>query len=488
MHILQNKSNSVHTVAFSQDSRRLAVVSSDGVTTFRRVSTGKVIATIGQSIRTGFSLSCAAVSPDFRYVVTVEHDLNQWGIRIWNTETGSTEHFLGWYELPDTEESKTAKGPPYSPPRALTFLTNSRALVGGNEYGIFICDVLGGTIQNRSSSTSRASQKAPWDEESREEDTKLPPWYEYTYHWVDGLQVSPDSETVAYLTKRGKAYLYDLKNSDEPRIFESWTAPGRVAISPDWRLLVTTSWNNIVIWEISTNHIVKVLHNNFSVGSWVSSGDQPIQAVMFSPDSKHVFVLSGFHVKASVSGQFYLQMILCEFLYRSIGQAIAAYLPNDYFAALTNPIFIGAGLISFCGVVVPYSQIQAFWRYWIYYLDPFTYLIGGLLEPIAWDVQVECKPAELADIPLPTGNSTTCGSYMKEFIASNGGYVADPESSSQCYHCAYATGAEYVKKFNIDQKYYGWRDVGITALFCLSSYAFVLLMMKLRSKATQKAE
>ena len=131
---------------------------------------------------------------------------------------------------------------------------------------------------------------------------------------------------------------------------------------------------------------------------------------------------------------------------------------------MANPIFIGAGLINFCGVVVPYSQIQAFWRYWIYYLDPFTYLIGGLFEPIARDVQVECKPAELADIPLPTGNSTTCGSYMKEFIASNGGYVTDPESSSQCYYCAYATGAEYLKTFNINQKYYGWRDVSILSI------------------------
>ncbi|EKJ68656.1 hypothetical protein FPSE_11167 [Fusarium pseudograminearum CS3096] len=285
MHVLQNKSNGVHIVAFSQDSRRLAVVSRDGVTTFWRVSTGKVISAVGEPIQTGCSLSCAAVSPDFRYVVTVERSLNQWRIWIWNTETGSTEHSLGSYELPDTEESKTAKGPPYSPPGTLTFLSNSRDFIGGNEYGILICDVLEGNIQNRSSSTSRASQRAPWDKESRERSTK---WNadEYAYHWVDGLQVSPDSATVAYLSKGGKAYLYDLRTSDEPRVFESLTAPGRVAISPDWRLLVTTSWNKMVIWEISTNHIVKVLQDIREC-----RGNQPIEAVMFSPDSKHVFVL-----------------------------------------------------------------------------------------------------------------------------------------------------------------------------------------------------
>jgi hypothetical protein len=77
------------------------------------------------------------------------------------------------------------------------------------------------------------------------------------------------------------------------------------------------------------------------------------------------YFASGFPVKASASGQVYLQMIFYEFLYTSIGQAIAAYSPNAYFAALANPIIIGAFLINFCGVTVPYAQIQAFWRYWV---------------------------------------------------------------------------------------------------------------------------
>ncbi|KAF5626367.1 multidrug resistance CDR1 [Fusarium tjaetaba] len=119
------------------------------------------------------------------------------------------------------------------------------------------------------------------------------------------------------------------------------------------------------------------------------------------------YFTAGFPVKASASGQVYFQMILYEFLYTSIGQAIAAYSPNEYFAALANPLIIGAGLISFCGVVVPYSLIPTFWRYWLYWLDPFTYLIGGLLEPVVWDVKVQCKPEELTSIPLP--DNTTCG-------------------------------------------------------------------------------
>ncbi|KAK1480397.1 multidrug resistance protein CDR1 [Colletotrichum cuscutae] len=193
----------------------------------------------------------------------------------------------------------------------------------------------------------------------------------------------------------------------------------------------------------------------------------------------------GFPTEARISGQVYLQMILYEFLYTSLGQAIAAYSPNAYFAALANPIIIGAGLINFCGVVVPYSQITAFWRYWLYWLDPFTYLIQGMLEPVVWDVKVHCKPNELTHIPLP-GNST-CGEYLADFLSSEPGYVADPGNSTMCAYCPYSTGADYMRTMNINDSSYGWRGVGITALFCVSSYALVFLMMKLRTKTTKTA-
>lgn len=56
-------------------------------------------------------------------------------------------------------------------------------------------------------------------------------------------------------------------------------------------------------------------------------------------------------------------MTLYEFLYTGIGQMIAAYSPNAVFAALVNPLVISV-LVTFSGVLVPYPQITAFWRYW----------------------------------------------------------------------------------------------------------------------------
>ncbi|PYH80056.1 hypothetical protein BO82DRAFT_313773 [Aspergillus uvarum CBS 121591] len=197
------------------------------------------------------------------------------------------------------------------------------------------------------------------------------------------------------------------------------------------------------------------------------------------------YFTAGFPVSAYISGHVYLQMIFYEFLYTSIGQAIAAYAPNEYFAAIMNPILIGAGMISFCGVVVPYDQITPFWRYWIYYLDPFTYLVGGLLGEVLWDVKVQCKASEFVQFSAPSGQ--TCGQYMADFIANNTGYLQDASATGSCSFCQYSTGADYAKSFNLKEKYYSWRDTGITALFCITSYGLVFLMMKLRSKKTKSA-
>ncbi|KAJ5357977.1 hypothetical protein N7541_005135 [Penicillium brevicompactum] len=193
----------------------------------------------------------------------------------------------------------------------------------------------------------------------------------------------------------------------------------------------------------------------------------------------------GFPSLPEVSGHMFFQMILYEFLYTPIGQAIAAYAPNEYSASLVNPLVLGAGLIGFCGVVVPYEQINVFWRYWMYYLDPFTYLIGGLLGEVLWDAPVKCADNEWTSIDLP--NNQTCGSYMESFIEAAGGYVRDVASTTSCHYCQYAVGSEYAPQFNLKAKYYSWRDTGITALFCITTYICVFIMMKLRSKKTKTA-
>jgi ATP-binding cassette subfamily G (WHITE) protein 2 (SNQ2) len=111
---------------------------------------------------------------------------------------------------------------------------------------------------------------------------------------------------------------------------------------------------------------------------------------------------------------------------------------NAQQAALIVPIFLGL-FASFSGVLVPYAQITAFWRYWIYYLNPWTYSLGGQVFYAMRDIPVVCKAVEFAQFPAPNGQ--TCGEYLQPFLAQIGqGYVDNPDSTGQCRFCTYSNG------------------------------------------------
>lgn len=195
----------------------------------------------------------------------------------------------------------------------------------------------------------------------------------------------------------------------------------------------------------------------------------------------------GFPSVSSKAGPVFFIMLLYEFIYTGIGQFVAAYAPNAMFAALINPVIIGT-LASFCGVLVPYAQIQEFWRYWIYYLNPFNYLMGGMMVFSIWDVEVKCKGGEFAVFDPPAGS--TCIAYLGDFMQTIGSRMnlVNPDATEGCRVCEYRHGKDYLLTLNLKEYYYGWRDVGICAIFAVSSYALVYLLMNLRNKASKKAQ
>lgn len=193
----------------------------------------------------------------------------------------------------------------------------------------------------------------------------------------------------------------------------------------------------------------------------------------------------GLSPESSRAGAAFFMIFIYGFLYTSIGQFIAAYAPNAVFAALANPLLVGA-LVSFCGILVPYSQIVVFWRYWMYWLNPTTYLVGGMLTFTIFGTDVECADDELSYFDPP--ENSTCGEYLSDFLETSGANLLNPDDSAGCRVCPYSTGSDYLKTININDYYYGWKDAAITIIFILSSYALVYLFMALRTKSSKKAE
>ena len=200
------------------------------------------------------------------------------------------------------------------------------------------------------------------------------------------------------------------------------------------------------------------------------------------------YYTAGFSSKSSATGPSFLMMLLYEFLYTGIGQFIAAYAPNATAAALANPVFIFS-MVGYCGVFVPYQQIVDGLRYWLYWINPFKYLMSGLLVFPNWDIVVECSENELALFDPPANQ--TCGQYLEGYKMSPYGMASNllnPDAQTGCQVCQYQYGSDWLKSLNIKAHYHGWRDIGIVAIFVCSSYAIVYLLMKLRTKKSKRAE
>lgn len=194
----------------------------------------------------------------------------------------------------------------------------------------------------------------------------------------------------------------------------------------------------------------------------------------------------GFPRDSNKSGATFFVMLIYELVYTGMGQFIAAYAPNAVFASLANPMIIGT-LTLFCGALVPYAQITSFWRYWMYYLNPFTYIVGSMLVFTDFDSKVECAENEFAIFDPPSGQ--TCQEYLASYMQNEGSRTSlvNPDAISQCHVCQYRTGSDWLYTLNLSDYYAGWRDAAIVVIFAISSYAMVYLMMRLRTKASKTA-
>ncbi|PNS17240.1 Brefeldin A resistance protein [Sphaceloma murrayae] len=196
---------------------------------------------------------------------------------------------------------------------------------------------------------------------------------------------------------------------------------------------------------------------------------------------------TGLDRASNKAGAVFFIVLIYEFIYTGIGQFVAAYAPNAVSASLVNPLIISM-VTFFCGVLVPYQQIPVFWRFWMYWVNPFTYLMGGFLTFTIFDKQVSCAESEFAVFDTPAGQ--TCAQYLGEWLQGPGtlANLTNPQATSGCRVCQYSRGSDYLKTVNVNDYYFGWRNVGICAIFACSGYALVYGLMKLRTKASKKAE
>ena len=169
-----------------------------------------------------------------------------------------------------------------------------------------------------------------------------------------------------------------------------------------------------------------------------------------------LYYLPGFQKAPDRAGYQFLMILITELFSVTLGQTISALTPSSFIAMLLNP-FVIIVFALFCGVTIPQPQIPKFWRAWLYELDPWTRLIGGMVVTELEGRPVVCAAGEFNTFSAPAGQ--TCGAYMKNFFAAGGaGYIAD-NATSACQYCAYSVGNQFYEPlgFSFDNR---WRDLG----------------------------
>lgn len=179
---------------------------------------------------------------------------------------------------------------------------------------------------------------------------------------------------------------------------------------------------------------------------------------------------AGLPYDSSTAGYVFLMTMLFFLFQSSWGQWICAFAPS--FTVISNVLPFFLVMFSlFNGVVVPYAQLNVFWKYWLYYVNPSTYWVAGVLAATMKGQPVECADSEAAHFEPPTGQ--TCGEFAGALLRGVGkGYLMNPDATTGCGYCPYASGEEYLASLNIkpSQK---WRDFGIFLAFCFSNWALV---------------
>lgn len=148
--------------------------------------------------------------------------------------------------------------------------------------------------------------------------------------------------------------------------------------------------------------------------------------------------------------------------------------------------------LIFCGVLASPQALPGFWIF-MYRVSPLTYLADGMLSTGIANTAVTCASNEYLNFQPANG---TCGSYMASYISRVGGYLLDPDATSDCSYCTIRDTNVYLAgvSSNYSRR---WRNFGIlwayivfnvSAALCLYWYFRVPKEAKMAKKAARKAK
>jgi len=119
--------------------------------------------------------------------------------------------------------------------------------------------------------------------------------------------------------------------------------------------------------------------------------------------------------------------------------------------------------LIFCGVLQTPQALPGFWIF-MYRVSPFTYLVEGMLSTAVANQRVTCAANEYVTFQPPAGQ--TCQAYMAPYISTAGGYLEDPNATTDCNFCTYESTNVFLTGVSASYSHY-WRDFGILWVYII---------------------
>ncbi|KAG2418795.1 hypothetical protein HFD88_001896 [Aspergillus terreus] len=179
----------------------------------------------------------------------------------------------------------------------------------------------------------------------------------------------------------------------------------------------------------------------------------------------------GFPTDSSSAGYVFLMTMLFYMFQASWGQWICAFAPS--FTVISNVLpffFVMCNLFN--GIVRPYKDYPVFWKYWMYYVNPVTWWLRGVISSVFPSVQIDCASQEATHFNPPPGQ--TCQQYAGNFVSNIAGvgYLLNGDATEDCQYCPYSNGSEYMQTLNVHDGD-KWRCFGIFLAFVIINWLLV---------------
>lgn len=201
----------------------------------------------------------------------------------------------------------------------------------------------------------------------------------------------------------------------------------------------------------------------------------------------------GLYNNASVAGQltergglmFLFLLLFLIFTGTFSTMIIAGFETAEAGANIANLLFMLC--LIFCGVLAPKDSMPGFWKF-MYYVSPFTYLVGGMLSTAVANTDVICASNEWVQFTPPNG--TTCIKFMESYIDQVGGKLQVEQATDKCNFCPISSTNVFLSAVNIDYAD-RWRNFGLLwvyIFFNMAAALFVYWLARMPKKTFKKKE